>query len=255
MIRITKPVSGPKTLIVKGAFQKGKDCAEYDACPQDYRSGKKKLTKSKRSIYASKQVKNGLSEAHHNKCCYCEKIFLAAINLAVEHFRPKTGVRQSRKHKEERPGYYWLAYDWENLLLSCHDCNSTYKQTLFPLANPKRRARSHHGDTDAERSLLVNPTAQEPRDHIRFLNDAPEPVTNIGRVTIEVLQLRRPSLREDRLKKIAILRFYRDIAKLAAERPQDHELGQRARDFLMEAILPDAEFSSMAQDFLNDQPM
>jgi len=257
MIRIIKPVDGPTSLTEKGALQKGKDCAEYDKWPKHYRSGKKTL-KSKRSIYASKAMKRILSEAHHNKCCYCEKKLRAAINLAVEHFRPKSGVRQSRKQKEERPGYYWLAYEWENLLLSCHDCNSTYKQTLFPLENPKRRARTHHGDIGAERPLLVNPAAENPRDHIRFRDDAPEPLTEMGRITICVTGLRRPSLREDRLEKIAILRSWRNITKLATERPHDrelHDLANDFRNFLTSAVQPDAEFSSMAQDFLDDQPI
>jgi hypothetical protein len=124
------------------------------------------------------------------------------------------------------------------------------------LANPRRRARSHHGDTGVERILLVNPGAQDPRDHIHFRDDAPEPITNKGRITIDVVGLDRPSLREDRLEKIAILRAWRDITKLAATRPHDRELQNLAngfRNFLASAILPYAEFSSMAQDFLNDQ--
>lgn len=255
MIRIIKPVHGPKSLIEKGALQKRKDCDNYDACQNDYRAGKKKF-ESKRSIYASKEVKRILSKAHHNKCCYCEKKFFAPIFLAVEHFRPKTGVRQSRGQKEERPGYYWLAYEWENLLLSCHDCNSTYKQTLFPLANPKRRARSHRGNTAVEKSLLVNPAAQDPREHIRFRGDAPEPITNIGRITIDVVGLERPSLREERLEKIAMLRRCRELTELAAKRPRNRKLRDLVNEFrnvLRSAILPNAEFSSMAQDLLNEQ--
>src|SRR5438034_670220 len=104
MIQIIKPVHGPKSLTKRGDLQKRRECDDYDACPNDYRSGKKRF-ESKRSIYASKEVKRILSTAHYNKCCYCEKKFLAPIFLAVEHFRPKTGVRQSRKQKEERPGY------------------------------------------------------------------------------------------------------------------------------------------------------
>jgi hypothetical protein len=32
---------------------------------------------------------------------------------------------ETEKEKEfEHPGYYWLAYEWTNLLPSCYDCNS-----------------------------------------------------------------------------------------------------------------------------------
>lgn len=255
MIRIVKPAAGPKGLTDKGTLQKRQDCADYDASPNAYRTGKKKF-QSKRSIYASKEVKRILSAAQHNKCCYCEKRFRAPINLAVEHFRPKTGVRQSRKLKEECPGYYWLAYEWDNLLLSCHDCNSSWKQTLFPLANPKNRVRSHHGNISIERALLINPVKDWPRKHIRFRDDAPEPQTQRGRVTITTLGLDRPPLREDRLERVALLKRFLNITILAAKRPRDRELqvlANEARTFLVSAIIPEAEFSSMADDFLSSQ--
>jgi uncharacterized protein (TIGR02646 family) len=251
MIRIARVADGPKGLKEKGAVQMKKDCVDYDAAPKAFRTGTKKFS-SKRSIYASKAVKKILSEVQYNKCCYCEKKFRAAINLAVEHFRPKTGVKQSRKAKQQCPGYYWLAYDWENLLLSCHDCNSTYKQILFPLANPGQRARSHHQKITKERALLINPVREEPRKHIRFREDAPEPITKRGRITIGILGLDRSALREDRLERIELLRQSSNLTKLAAKRPKDHELqklAEKARSFLKSAILTKTEFSSMALDF------
>ena len=251
MIPIIKPNKGPKRLTKRGLIQTTEDCANYDASPGAYRSCKKTF-RSKRGIFASKAVKKMLSDAQHNKCCFCEKRFRAAINLAVEHFRPKQGVRQSRTLKAQYPGYYWLAYDWDNLLLSCHDCNSTFKQILFPLANPNQRARSHHHDIRIERPLLVNPATEDPRKHIRFRDDAPEPRTARGRATIDVLGLRRASLREDRLEKLALLRYFADLRQISAKKPRSRELkklADRAQEFLDSAILADAEFSSMAQDF------
>ena len=88
MIQIVKPKTGPKRLTERGSIQTTEDCANYDASPGAYRSCKKKF-KSNRGIFASKAVKKILSDAQHNKCCFCEKRFRAAINLAVEHFRPK----------------------------------------------------------------------------------------------------------------------------------------------------------------------
>jgi hypothetical protein len=35
------------------------------------------------------------------------------------------------------------AYEWSNLLISCSVCNTSWKRTFFPLANPTQRARSH----------------------------------------------------------------------------------------------------------------
>jgi hypothetical protein len=98
----------------------------------------------------------------------------------------------------------------------------------------------------------VNPVTEDPRKHIRFRDDAPEPRTARGQATIDVLGLRRASLREDRLEKLALLRQLADITELSAKKPRSRELkklADRAQEFLDSAVLPDAEFSSMAQDF------
>jgi len=60
-------------------------------------------------------------------------------------YRPKGAVQQAPGQKKEYPGYYWLAYDWNNLLFICTACN-TKKRELFPLTDSKGRARSHHDD-------------------------------------------------------------------------------------------------------------
>lgn len=259
MVRITKPPAGPKGLTTKGAKAQLRVCADYDLCPNDYDTGRKSLPKSKKGIYGSPSVKQMLIRAHHNKCCYCEQVFGAPRDLAVEHFRPKSGARQARIGKEKyHPGYYWLAYDWENLLLSCHECNSTYKDILFPLVNPKRRARSHGNDISLERPLFVHPVLQDPRDHIRFHDESPRHLTEIGRITIEEIGLSRPALREARLKELKRLKFFRKVILEARKHPRDQslqDLAIEARELLIEAIRPEAEFSSMAQDFLDSSPI
>lgn len=256
MIRIIRPPETPKILAAagKGAEQTVKDCSDYDACPNDYKSGKKKF--DKRSYYNVKPVKDLLLKAHHCKCCYCEKRYRSRRALAVEHFRPKSAVKQGRHEKEMRPGYYWLTYNWDNLLLSCHDCNSDYKQILFPLADPRKRARSHHEVVDAEYPLFIDPVKQDPREHITFRYDSPTAVakSKIGRLNIEELGLRRPALREDRLKELETLKTFQALVQSASKYPQDAELqklAQKAQKYLIAAVLPQAEFSSMAQDFLS----
>ena len=256
MIKVKKPRKIPKSLKSTGAAQTRKDCAAYDACSSDY---KKRGMKCRNSIYGSKQVKNMLLKAHHYKCCYCERKFCAPRELAVEHFRPKSGVKQARNQKEQYPGYYWLAYKWDNLLLSCHECNSSYKQTLFPLANPSMRARSHNQDFRVEKPLFINPALQEPRDHIQFHNEVPVPLTKIGRVTIEGLGLdRRPLLTGSRLDKLSLIRRHRELLELAKKHPTDldwQSVAAEATAYLQSAIRPESEYSSMAIDYLNKWPI
>jgi len=69
-----------------------------------------------------------LKDLYNNKCAYCEKL---CYDPEVEHFRPKNRVRSANPNPH---GYYWLCYEWTNLLPSCHDCNSvTAKGDRFPI--------------------------------------------------------------------------------------------------------------------------
>src|SRR5215212_9268949 len=107
MIRIRRPEKGPASLKRWGEKQTRLDCAAYDACPDDFQQGARRFPKKEH--YKTKTVKDLLVEIHHSKCCYCEKKF-SRSNLHVEHYRPKSGVRQTLDQREdEAPGYYWLA--------------------------------------------------------------------------------------------------------------------------------------------------
>ena len=223
------------------------DCASYDKAPQEYRSGRRRF--DDKGYYKRTAVKDILLQMHHWKCCYCEWKTGTSAYLHVEHFRPKAAVRQSHAETREAPGYYWLVYCWRNLLLACFDCNSIHKGTLFPLANPTRRARSHNDDVTRERRLFLNPAEEEPRRHIRFEADLPVARTLRGRHTIEGLGLRRPNLTETRLERFKIVDTYINIVKL---KPSSNITGfqREARKFIEKAMKPDEPFSSMVLDLV-----
>ena len=69
----------------------------------------------------------GLLDAMHGQsCAYCQGILTQSDRGDVEHFRPKNP-------------YWWLAYDFNNYLLSCSRCNRVRKIDRFPL-RPKAPA-------------------------------------------------------------------------------------------------------------------
>ena len=82
----------------------------------------------------------------HNKCAYCESR-IVGFPGDTEHFRPKNRVRivedddssivkviDEEGEEIEHPGYFWLAYHWQNLLPSCQFCNAAGgKLDLFPV--------------------------------------------------------------------------------------------------------------------------
>src|SRR5690606_11272092 len=71
------------------------------------------------------RVEDQLAKTYLNKCAYCERLEKADI----EHYRPKKSVLG-----EAHDGYYWLCYEWTNLLPSCVKCNRDgAKLTHFPI--------------------------------------------------------------------------------------------------------------------------
>jgi uncharacterized protein (TIGR02646 family) len=79
--------------------------------------------------YNQEPVKVALMKLFHEKCAYCESQFGHITPGDVEHFRPKNQIRKI-DGTIKKPGYYWLASDWDNLLMSCEFCNRKRKQEV-----------------------------------------------------------------------------------------------------------------------------
>ena len=253
MIRIERPTQSPRILETTGTRKSREHCEEYDRHRDDYCSGSKKFGFSQ-SVYGHASVRRALVEAQHDKCCYCESRLEVTSRKEVEHFRPKGAVQQEPGQEIMYPGYYWLAYSWSNLLMSCNVCNSTHKRSLFPLVGHAARARSHRDNLDGERPLFIDPTREDPRRHIRFRGPAVVAATQRGHATIQGLGLRRSALEEARRERLARLKDLRWIVGLDGLEGIEELVGseriQSARRELEEAILPGATYRAMALDFL-----
>ncbi len=95
--------------------------------------------------------------------------------------------------------------------------------------------------------MLIDPGAENPRDHIRYDGDAPYALTARGRATIERLNLRRGDLLERRQNLIRILTLLRStIAALGTDAPEARE----ANHHIQLLARSSNEFSSMVTDFL-----
>lgn len=169
------------------------------------------------TVYGHAEVRAALTEGFHRKCAYCESP-LPDFGWPVEHFRPKGAVTGTR-----HPGYYWLAYDWENLYPACVACNSVRrpppmwrvggrklaagKGCQFPLEEgwEHTRAMSPSDDLDAERTLLLDPCVDDPELYIKYdLTGKADPIDAdvFGEITIRVFNLNRIWLRTRRRKLI-----------------------------------------------------
>ncbi len=133
--------------------------------------------------YKAEGVKKRLEELFHGKCAYCESLYASQAPVDVEHYRPKGQVEGEPAH----PGYWWLAAEWTNLLPSCLDCNrrrkqvaptvssdlavlyeamKTGKQDSFPVVGA--RAAGEPDNLVGERPLLLDPTRDDPDEHLAF---------------------------------------------------------------------------------------
>lgn len=172
------------------------------------------------------------------RCAYCEKP-IEERGDPIEHLRPKDGcddvdwdawappddlraffesflekptrgIARVAWKARDKTRYWWLAWTWENLLYACVACNTGFKCNRFPCERGSRGLVERQLPPGAERSLLVDPTLEDPLDHLRFGPDlsnpsdpsksdwGPVPLTERGRWTIAVLGLnRRQGLREN----------------------------------------------------------
>lgn len=161
--------------------------------------------------YKADDVTEALQAMFRGKCAYCESVYAATAPRDADHYRPKGAVVDG-VGTLVRPGYYWLAAHWHNLLPSCIDCNRQRRQQVegarglsgkgnqFPLEDESRRATAP-GEESRESPLLLNPCEDEPADHLEFGDEGVVRAAGVGageskrgRTTIEVLGLQRLAL-------------------------------------------------------------
>jgi uncharacterized protein (TIGR02646 family) len=245
MIRVLKPARPPEVLRTKGKSRRRSLERSYSKDPKNYNSGAKAFSFDS-AVYAHSSVKSALLKAQHGKCAFCESKFTHIAYGDVEHFRPKAGWRQTHKEALHRPGYYWLAYEWSNLLVACTLCNQQFKRNLFPLKTPARRARNHRQDIALEDPMLVDPSQEDPEAFISFRKEVPYAIGGNARgtATIKLLGLNRRALAEyrwDYLERLDALHF---IAG------QTGPKAVRARSLIARLQADNAPYTSMTRAFL-----
>jgi hypothetical protein len=199
------------------------------------------------STYRSEKVKKALAELYEYyddesgikgiKCAFCEShIAIQSTNGEVERYRPKGGIkivqfdRNGKMLRRENAnidfiqlkhkGYYWLYYEWTNLLLSCGICNN-HKTDYFPIKDEKERIsdkvefeefvdndgkfnwehfRATSKKLQQEQRLLLNPELDKVEEYFTFLpNGKIESVKLEGIVSIDIYDLNREGLQTARL--------------------------------------------------------
>lgn len=186
-------------------------------------------------VYSSDSVQEALRDLFQNKCAYCESQVAGSSQTDIEHYRPKGRISGSPDH----PGYWWLAMDWTNLVLSCMHCNQSRKQlNLSPDLDEEdiRKAiidnnlqvtgkldnfptedglwaTDHEVGVGGEKPLLLDPTVTDPATLFDWLDRRDFALVGArggnarAEATIETLGLNRRRLCEERMTKLSLLSF------------------------------------------------
>ncbi len=237
MIRIGRPKRVPAVLKKRGAegrkshrdaFANGSTTFEFES-----------------TIYGHATVKRALVKAQYEKCCFCESRVTHISSGHIEHFRPKGGVRQHDQEPLETPGYFWLAYEWTNLLFCCEICNSRHKKNLFPLADPRARARTPDDDLTIEEAMFIDPAREDPEAHIGFREEYPFAINGSprGEATWRALGLDREQLAEVRRTRLAIVRVLTKVRDGTASA----SLRSEADELLSKMTSNEGEWSAMVR--------
>lgn len=148
-------------------------------------------------------------------------------------------------------GYYWLAYEWDNLLFCCPECNRRYKENLFPLVDPSKRAISHFDDIQREEPLFIHPANENPEKFIEYKGIHPRAINGNPRGTTTICEtgIDRPFLDERRL---ALYKVLQQIYTVIHASYLDDGKQRQLQQILDEAARDSAEFASMVRCAVRD---
>jgi len=209
------------------------------------------------SYWGEKSIKAALFGMHNGKCCFCERTRDKAREPDVEHFRPKAKVTEDATH----PGYWWLAFNWNNLLWACKACNEEYKRNHFPLDDPSTRVSAEGGDLSAEDLLLLDPAVDDCEQFFRYdWISAPGLMVKMDAVdanprgcsSIKILGLNRQDLLEERNRHIEYI--LKAIAFGIIVGRDQAALEERKIDSikkLKDMISPKSQFSGLARAYFS----
>ena len=185
----------PRILKSKQALTAIADARSYFSDPQAHL--KQMRYEFNAAIYSATEVRDALDQLFRGKCAYCETRIYSPEEGIVDHFRPCDGLVGLKG--PEPSGYWWLAYEWENLYQSCLDCRRA-KGWRFPIEGRRAAPGIIGNHLIDEKPLILDPCVdKEPGNELDF--DHHGRVVGLsqrGAMTVETLALSRETLVEDR---------------------------------------------------------
>lgn len=177
---------------------------------------------TKRNVWNLEYIKNALLDMSNGKCIFCEcKLGVESKYIEVEHFYPKS------LYPEE-------VLSWTNLLPICKRCNGLKR------------------DHDTKINPIINPTVDEPKDHLFIKDYRYRGLNDIGKRTIKVLQLNdsdrlvlpRFKIGDAIAAAIESLVKVKDKINMDTKVEDENELIGKLRNLLV-SCQPDSEYSTV----------
>jgi hypothetical protein len=213
----------------------------------------------------------------NNKCWFSEA-YASVSDFEVEHFRPKKAVhliKSKDPYPEKRTvtcakGYWWLAYDFENLRLAGGKPNRK-KGNYFPLETTSVVANSNKISWRREKSILLDPCVKTDIELISYEGTEPVPTNPDpvcldhirARISIEIYGLRLGKLKIARSRVFEEAKNYYDLALMNwnamtsynAVNQEAHDLAKQNFNMacanLVMMLKPNKEFTRMIYSFLS----
>ena len=184
MIRLRRDRS--QAVIHHNFYGKRKEAFEKELLLEERRIKRGDIKKHNFKSDRWKLAKEQLFFETRDKCAYCEAPTKSTYHGDVDHYRPKSI-------------YWWLAYCYDNYLVSCRICNQS-KADHFPIQNGKMRGPAIRSNTtdafiaskagtiapdplneaeveelirrhEQERPLLLNPYFDDPAEYFAWRAD------------------------------------------------------------------------------------
>jgi uncharacterized protein (TIGR02646 family) len=197
-----------------------------------------------------------LNNIYNGRCGYCESELRITTFGDADHYRPKGRVNSEPEH----PGYYWVVYDWHNLVPCCEKCNRESKRDFFPISGRRVFSESEALDTHSlnaiEKPLLIHPceiNEDSPREHLTFDRYGYVIAKNgseRGQHTISICNLNRENLKNARWKQQEDA--WREYCIKCVEMPRNDDdviTHERELKKLKEKLTTSTQYSAAVADY------
>ncbi len=196
---------------------------------------------------------NELVKLYSNKCACCERS--RGEELQIDHYRPKK-ARNNKDTTYNHLGYYWLTYEWSNLIPLCSSCNQA-KSNYFPLKDNDKRITNHlHRYANQairlyiyENPLFINPEIDtKPERHFKYLpNGEVKGRTIEGKTMVKFYKLNSRTKKRER--RGIIKEYILDIRKALYRYYNSNENNEYLRGSL------DTIFEKIIENGKTDKPL